>query len=98
MTKDSTYQGWRNYETWCAALWMNNDYGFGTEVTEYISTITTDGDYDDLTGELACYLQNYAEEITPDLGASMAADLLNYAIEQVDFYEIADTYLMAAGD
>ncbi|RRF92131.1 MAG: hypothetical protein DUD26_07910 [Eubacteriaceae bacterium] len=73
---------------------MNNDYGFGTEVTEYISTITTDGDYDDLTGELAFYLQNYAEEITPDLGASMAADLLNYAIEQVDFYEIAETYLM----
>jgi len=23
---DKTYSGWRNYETWNCALWINNDY------------------------------------------------------------------------
>ena len=25
MTADTTYNGWTNYETWNAALWMGND-------------------------------------------------------------------------
>ncbi|NER31140.1 MAG: hypothetical protein F6J89_26845 [Symploca sp. SIO1C4] len=27
VTKDQTYNGWTNYETWAVALWIDNDYG-----------------------------------------------------------------------
>ena len=25
-TRTQTYEGWKNYETWNCALWINNDY------------------------------------------------------------------------
>lgn len=27
MATDTTYQGWKNYETWCCALWIDNEQG-----------------------------------------------------------------------
>lgn len=26
MSKQTTYEGWKNYDTWNCALWVNNDY------------------------------------------------------------------------
>jgi len=26
LAKDTTYNGWKNYETWNVALWLQNDY------------------------------------------------------------------------
>jgi len=33
------------------------------------------------------------DDLAPDLGASFAADLLGYALDQVDWFEIADAWL-----
>ena len=30
---DQTYNGWTNFETWQAALWMGNDYDFLESIT-----------------------------------------------------------------
>jgi hypothetical protein len=34
-----------------------------------------------------------SDELAPDLGASFAADLLGYALDQVDWHELADAWL-----
>ena len=35
MTTDTKYNGWTNYETWLAALWMDNDGGdYWSEVAQ----------------------------------------------------------------
>jgi hypothetical protein len=35
MTQETTYNGWKNYETWNVALWIQNDEGLYTMAREY---------------------------------------------------------------
>ena len=44
MTTDTTYNGWKNYNTWNVALWLGNDYplyqaasGYSKYATPYLS-------------------------------------------------------------
>ena len=45
----TTYNGWKNYETWNVALWMQNDEGFygvaqqAEEIGDYIDFLFTNG-------------------------------------------------------
>lgn len=41
-----SYNGWKNYETWNANLWIANDYGLYCAACEYVS-ISTTIDYDE---------------------------------------------------
>lgn len=34
--KDTTYQGWKNYQTWNIALWVNNDEGLYNMAVDYV--------------------------------------------------------------
>lgn len=113
-TKDTTYNGWRNYETWCVALWIDNEQGS----QEYVNGLARD--CAELTLEeldpaeflrehyardpanveagkrhrLADALKRYVEEdLCPDLGASMAADLLQAALDSVAWDDVAHHYM-----
>ena len=85
-TEDKTYNGWKNYETWNVALWLGND----SNTADYIDEML-EGTKD--ISEAADMLKDYVEEQQPDLPASMFVDLLNAALCEVDWYEIAKTYL-----
>lgn len=79
---NSGYNGWKNYETWLVALWMDNsqsDQQYYRELAEGMSV------YD-----LAQVIQNEIEENSPLEGGSMYEDLLRAALSEVDFYEIAE--------
>ena len=76
-----TYNGWTNYETWCVKLWLDND---GWEYDRSMGRTSYD---------LTCYLKDLILDIVPDLGASMFADLLGSAIDNVKFREIAEAIL-----
>ena len=55
IVKDETYNGWKNYETWNVALWIQNDEGFYSIAQEC-------SDYYDLL----IHLQNNGVDETPD--------------------------------
>ena len=33
---DTTYEGWKNYDTWNVSLWINNDYDLYLNATEFM--------------------------------------------------------------
>ena len=78
-----TYNGWSNYETWNVALWIDNEPGTYDERRELARRARS-------VSDLANSLKAWVEEMAPDLGASMFADLLGAALSEVDWSEIAD--------
>lgn len=103
MTEDKRYNGWANYETWNVALWIDNEQGSyrarqkmaedAWKTTEYKRTYSSQTREDSAKCLLADSLKDWIEEMAPDLGASMFADLLNAALGEVDWYEMADNFL-----
>lgn len=80
------HNGWSNYETWCVNVWITTD----TQCYNYIKDICGNS-Y--CVEEFADTLKTHFELISPDLGNTLYADLLNAALSEVDWYEIADSFI-----
>ena len=94
------YNGWKNYETWNVALWIDNDQSTYYTRQEMAQQAYDDAEQDDedermreATRELAQALENWIDEMRPPMEASMFADLLGAALSEVDWYEIAENFL-----
>lgn len=79
--------GWKNYPTWAVALWLDNDERLQAEAKRLI----TEGDDDFGAGAEA--LKMFITDANP-VGdeANLWADLMGYALELVDWQEIADKF------
>ena len=74
------YNGWKNKETWLVNLWIGDsltmDQEDGIEITP-------------------CYIEELVEELAEgfyESGNGFMVDLLNCAIGEIDFREIAEYY------
>ena len=76
------YNGWSNYETWAVNLWLTNDEGSNRQLERMARRA-------DDTSDLAQSIKAWVEEMMPELDNGLAADLLNAALGEVDWYEIA---------
>lgn len=85
------YQGWKNYPTWAVNLWLSNDEGLYHATIERAQEIIRDGNSVGLFSQ--CLKDWVTNDLAPDLGASFAADLLGYALDSVDWHEIATAWL-----
>lgn len=91
MATDATYNGWTNYPTWVIKLWIDNDQG--TQEMAY-DLARRAGDKEFPKVELMRELQSWIESDNP-LGqdASVYADLIGWAIESANWYELAEAFL-----
>lgn len=102
MATDKTYNGWSNYETWACNLWMDNEKGsqdHWREVTaECLDSVTEDklGTFtkaEQAAFQFAALLKDNIENDTPDLGCTFYSDMLSAAMQEVNYYEIAKSWI-----
>ncbi len=85
MTKQE-YNGWTNYETWNYKLWLDNNQA------TYDAVRTLAKKHNDAF-DLSIELSKVAHDNAPLLEASFYSDVLNASIREVNFFEIAESYL-----
>jgi len=88
--KNADYQGWKNYESWNIALWIDNDQGTYDMVREWAGELSGE----DSVSDLADQIEALVEEDNPLADTTtMYTDLLQAAIDNADYYEIAQHYI-----
>ena len=95
---DNTYNGWKNYQTWVTALWLDNEYDDYLQWNDRANTLFAESTEEDVTERLhsvACKLsaelENHIKGNTP-LTTGLYADLLSASINEVDWFEVAEHY------
>lgn len=88
---EAGYNGWPNYPTWATHVWLTNDQGTYEQVSDLAAQVAKHGRafVGDSIREYVSDLMAYA--VTDEAG--LHSDLLSYAIEQVDWLEVADAFL-----
>src|SRR5271166_7201838 len=95
------YNGWKNYETWNVALWIDNDQGTYSMRQEWAEEAWADAEessystkLQDATSKLAKMIESFVDENNPLASEnSMFSDILSAALSEVDYYEIAENWL-----
>jgi hypothetical protein len=94
------YNGWKNYETWVVMLWIDNERGTYGHWRDAAREALRDAEptppltrRESAHFALAARLQDETEESAPCLDAGPYADLLNAALAEVDWHEIAAALL-----
>jgi hypothetical protein len=82
----ATYNGWSNYPTWNVNLWLDNDEGLPNDVHRMVHR---SADVYALSENIKTFV---CEDLAPNLSASFASDLLGYALDCVDWCEIAQSW------
>lgn len=96
---EKTYNGWTNYETWAVKLWIDNDEGpqnyWQEQAEEAFDRAEPERFFtksERALLDLADALKELHEEALPEL-TGFAADLLNAAMSEVNWREIAENLL-----
>jgi hypothetical protein len=85
----STYEGWKNYETWLVKLWLDNEPYTYYEMQELARL--HEGEAYALSQAIEETVQGQMAEQMPHAG--LVNDLAMSALSEVDWMEIAESYL-----
>lgn len=89
------HNGWTNYETWCIKLWLDNEQGTYNLQREWLEEARQEASTNrpSVEGILADKIKDFIKENSPITEASVYSDLLQAAISEANFYEIAEALI-----
>ncbi len=84
---DTRYNGWANYQTWLVSLWLSNDVCTYQSIREVVEGAN------DAYG-VSEAIKTFVEDLNP-VGdqASLFADLMSASLRQVDWVQVAESFL-----
>lgn len=82
---DRTYNGWANHATWLVNLWLG-EYNYDPSELSGLSRY-------EATQALVETVDNIVTEYEDAKLSGLAADLINSALSDVNWYELADHYI-----
>jgi len=91
MTNPNKYNGWTNYETWLCNLWFEN-YDF----TDILDIFEDYEERDDILRVITNYIKDdveYRVEESRESASGFVNDLINAALGEIDYYDIAEHYV-----
>lgn len=101
MADTDGYNGWSNYETWAVALWLNNDPGSQDGVHEAVRDArgmkSLNPRYEAMDSVRTHVRQTYLDGAEDEL-VGMCSDLFGAAVQRIDWYELADSFLSDLAD
>lgn len=90
MPTKQIYNGWWNYETWNCALWLDNDRNYQVMVFNKAKELALHPNGLSLMED---WLKEFVNDGCPELTASMYSDILNAALREINYREIAKSLL-----
>ena len=94
MSDEKTYNGWTNKFTWAVNLWFGGDEGLYALQKELIAQRPRKSNGNDAEWEFAEMIRDAVRELVLEpLPASLTSDLLGTALGQVNWGEIAKSWL-----
>ena len=103
------YNGWTNYTTWCVNLWLDNDEQTQNATKARVADFLEDWEPAPVIASIgittaqarryavADMLKEWVDEVVwpggEPIPACMATDLVNSALSEVDWHEIADAWI-----
>jgi len=91
------YNGYKNYSTWAAAMWLNSEestYKYFTKAAEEAMEAAQEAENPKNIAAvvLGDHIKEFLQEAAPDVDG-LYSDLLGRALDSIDYYSIAELFL-----
>jgi hypothetical protein len=86
------YNGWTNWETWNANLWIENDWRLAESYHWMAGDLLGSYEQDEATVRLAKIIENHFRDICPEV-EGFFSDMIDGAMREVNWREIAGHFV-----
>ncbi|WP_437203407.1 DUF6573 family protein [Planctomicrobium sp. SH664] len=91
---DKKEQSEQNRETWLVKVWIDNDQGMYLYWRDRTAQFLRSEPSDQARKQLADALEEWFEDLAPEIPASAFSDLMTTATSRIDWYSIADELIV----